>query len=396
MALNNAAVAYENVQRYDSAMKLYQRVYKEHPKDPLASYALYRVAVNQERFFDFTDAVQSYELFYEKYDDSKQTELDEVGLSDFKIAEKRGDALRSAAVLEENLQRYPQAARGYERFAREYPDSDQTPEAAWQAVLVWEKAGEKRKMVDAIETFISNHGSASKFDDRVMGGMMKIADYHEERGSKRNADKQYERILEAYPSRGIQAGTPAAANAAKSRFMLAEREFEEWDKIQIKGSLRRQEKLLNEKIEKQQALTASYEEVFQYGSFDWTLAANYRVGNLLQRFAFTLYEVPIPFEEGTEESDIYRTQLEDIAIPLEDKAIERYEKNIAEARDKKVVNAWTKRTLEELNKYKPGEYPLFKEERRTIDEKTITGDPYISAEEWQKRKDPPAPKKESK
>lgn len=393
-ALNNAAVAYENVQRYDSAMKLYQRVYKEHPKDPLASYALYRVAVNQERFFDFSDAVQSYELFYDKYDDSKQAELDEVGLTDFKMAEKRGDALRSAAVLKENLQRYPDAARGYERFANEYPESDQAPEAAWQAAIVWEKAGEKRKMIDAIETFISKYGADSKYDDRVMGGLMKIADYHEERGSKRAADKEYNRILETYQSRGIRPGTPGAANAAKSRFMLAEREFEEWDKIQIKGSLKRQEKLLTEKIEKQKALTASYEEVFAYGSFDWTLASNFRVGNLLQRFAFSLYEVPIPFAEGSEEADIYRTQLEDIAIPLEDAAIERYEKNISEARDKKVVNEWTKRTLEELNKYKPAEYPLFKEERRTFDEKTITGDPYISAEEWTKRSTKPAPKSE--
>ena len=61
---------------------------------------------------------------------------------------------------------------------------------------------------------------------------------------------------------------------------------------------------------------------------------------------------------------MYRTQLEDIALPIEDEAVKRYVFAITKARELKIVNRWTKEILTSLNKYKPSEYPLFKEEKR--------------------------------
>jgi hypothetical protein len=75
---------------------------------------------------------------------------------------------------------------------------------------------------------------------------------------------------------------------------------------------------------------------------------------------------------------MYRTQLEDIAIPLEDKAVERYKKTIQKARDEKIVNKWTKKTLNELNKYRPKEFPLYKESKSAAQKHTITGRPLLT------------------
>lgn len=385
-ALNNAAVAYENVKRFESAMRLYERVYKEHPKDPLAAYALYRVGVNQERFFDYNNAITTYELFYDKYKSKPQSEIDGTGL-DFNLDEKRGDALRSAAVLRENLQKYPEAAQAYARYAKTYPSNPQAPEAAWHAVLTWEKAGNEAKMIEAITTFNREFGGQPSQSPRVVEGLMKIADIYEKRRDTNRADRYYKQTIAEFDARGLQPGTPASYFAAKAKFMLVERDFVAWRNIKIKGSLKKQEALLQDKIAGQKKLTARYEEVWGYKSLEWTMASSYRIGSLFQQFAASLYEVPIPFREDSEAYEVYRTQLEDIAIPLEDEAIRRYEMTIAKAREEKIVNEWTKRTLEELNKYKPAEYPLYKDERQSFEFRTLSGRDLLSADRLIVRKE---------
>ncbi len=387
-ALNNAAVAYENVKRFESAMKLYERVYKEHPQDPLATYALYRVGVNQERFFDYDNAITTYELFYDKYRSKPQSEIDATGL-DFNLDEKRGDALRSAAVLRENLQKYRESAKAYERYAETYSTNPQAPEAAWRAVLTWEKAGDEAKMTKAIKTFNAEFGGQPAQSPRVLEGLMKIADLYEAKRDTGKADKIYKQVISEFESRGLAPGSPAAFYAAKSKFMLVEREFVQWRAIKIKGSLNNQKKVLPEKIAGQKKLTAEYESIWGYKNLEWTMASSYRIGSLFQQFAASLYEVPIPFKEDSDSYEVYRTQLEDIAIPLEDEAIRRYEATIAKAREEKIVNEWTKRTLDELNKYKPAEYPLYKDERQAPEFRTITGRDMLSIDDLKNSQETP-------
>ena len=114
------------------------------------------------------------------------------------------------------------------------------------------------------------------------------------------------------------------------------------------------------------------------------MAAYFRIGNTFQRFAQSLYDAPVPYREGSEEWDIYRQMLDDQAIPLEDEAVKRYEKVAQQARQDKIVNEWTKRTLDELNKYKPQEYPLYKEERQSLEERDYSGQPFLTGEDYKK------------
>ncbi|MBA2662518.1 MAG: tetratricopeptide repeat protein [Bradymonadaceae bacterium] len=376
-ALNNAAVAYELLQRYDSALRLYERVYQEYPTDPLAGYALYRVAINSERFFEFEKAIQNYTLFYDKFRGQAPKELTDMG---FVVEEKRSEALKSVAVLYENLQRYDEASKSYIQFARAYPNDPQAGPGMWQAVLVYQKAGNTRQMIDTIQTYIREYGQNPENSLKVLEGMTIIADHHENSKDRRNAAIWYRTVLNEFSKRGMAPASPAAFYSGKAEFMLVEHEFDKWKALKINGNLRNQERLLKEKIAGQQKLTEQYNLVMGHRSLEWTMAANFRIGSLLQHFAAALYEVPIPFPEGSDEFDIYQERLEDIAIPLEEAAIARYEATIKRAQQDKIVNEWTKRTLDELNKFKPGEYPLYKEERRSVQKRTVTGLPYLDSE----------------
>jgi len=387
-ALNNAAVAYENIGKYESAMNLFERVNRDYPNDPLAGYALYRVAVNSDRFFDFDKAIQSYELFYEKYKGGDSETLRDMG---FDVSERRQTALRSAAILTANMQRYTKAAQLFEQYVSTYPSADDAAGAQWLAIENWKKAGNTRAMTNAIGVHRRNYGSRSEESVRVLEGMTMIADNHADSGSQSKALAEYRNILKEYSARGIAKGQPGSYYGAKARFQLAEAEFQQWRKIEIKGSMKQQGKLLEKKVADQAVVAASFQDVFNYGSLEWTLAAYFRTGSTYQAFAQALYEVPIPYEEGSEQWEIYRTQLDDMVVPLEDKAIEYYEGAVQRAREEKVVNEWTKRTLEHLNEYMPAKYPLYKEEQREVAQRTRTGHSYVSAETYQQSLVAPVP-----
>ncbi len=394
LALINTAVAYEALDKPGEAANYYERLYTEFPDDDFVPYAIYRVAVNTERFFEFDKATQNYLAFYDRFaDEETPEEVRKAFSGNFIFREKATDALRSGAVLLENSQEYREAADRYVEYSERYPTKDDADDVFWQAIKSWEKAGNERRAVRGYEEYIDTHGSAQN-SKKVFEALGAIADYHAERGDEREARKWYERTLEEYVTYQIKPGSPEAFWAAKSQFMLIEDEFEKWDSIQFTGSLKSQQKKLQEKIEGQKKLTSMYDQVYAYRSLEWTMAAGFRQGHLFQRFANTLYEADVPFPEGTEQWDVYRGKLDDIAIPLEDKAIENYVKIVEKARNEKIVNEWTKRALEELNKYRPSEYPLYKEERRATTDTASTGIPYLDSESYKKRANPTPSKEE--
>ncbi len=356
-ALNNAAVAYENVKRFESAMKLYERVFNDYPKSDLAPTALFRVAFNAERFFDFDKAVRSYILLVDRYSES----------------ETREKSLRRAAVLLENLQDYESAASTYIRYATEYSETEDAPAAMYQASEVYEKMGDKARMIRTLNDFRGRFGNKTGTGFFVMEGLDKIAThYYDEVRDMKKAQKAYQDVLKEYVVRGFAAGSPEAAFAAKARFFLTEIDFKSWDEIRLAGNLKAQEKSLKAKLSGAQRLKQLYTEVYDYRSLEWTMAAGYRAANVTQRFAAALYEADIPFPEGSEEYDLYKIQLEDLALPLEDESVADYEKVIEKAREERIVNDWTKKVLSELNKYNPQKYPLFHEEKQALTDSPLS------------------------
>ena len=390
-ALNNAAVASESVQKYDQAVRLYERVYREFPQDPLASYALYRIAVNAEQFFEFDKAIQNYLAFHRKYANEQTPKA--LGAVGFSYKEKAATALKNAAILLDDLQQYEKAAGRYKEFYTSYPTDKDAEATAWRSVLARKKSKDNREMIRAVEDYESRFGSSATAK-RVLEGLSFVADYYQERNDERNATKWYNRILDAYVKYGVQPGTDAAFYAAKAQFMLTEFEFAQWNKIAIRGNQKKQKKLLDARIKGQQALTPKYQKVYAYQNLEWSMAAGFREGNLFQEFAKALYNASVPFKEGSEEWDIYRGQLDDIAVPLEDEAVKKYELIVKKAREAKIVNDWTKRALEELNKYKPQDYPLFKEEREHIEERDLSGLPMLDAAGYKSMTNPTVKKEE--
>lgn len=354
-ALNNAAVCLENVQRFDSALKLYERIFNEYPTSELAPSALFRVAVNAERSYDFDKAIEKYQKLAKDYPKSKDREA----------------AIFNTARLLEGLQRYNEAAAAFLRFADQFPTSEDAPKNQFRAALIFEKQSEWNKEIGALSEFVQKFSNKSSQAELVIDAKKRIGDAWRKLKNDQAALKSYASAADEFDRRGLKPdAAPLAADAAAfGRFQEAEQVFAEFDRVRIGGTGNALAKSFSNKKDGVKKVNAAYEKVYAYKRAEWTLAALYRKGFVLERFAQTILETPVPPEIkrlGDEAVATYQDQLSQLTVQLEDKAVELYADALKAARQFRVSNEWTKKTLESLNRFRPKEYPMLKEPRSLI------------------------------
>lgn len=354
-ALNNAAVCYENVQRFDSALKTYERIVAEYPKSKLADAALFRVAYNAEKSYDFDKAIEKYQKLVKDYPTSKDRE----------------NALANTARLLEALQRYNEAALAYLRFADVYPNSEDAPKKQFLAALIYEKQGDSTKQIAALNEFVQKYSSKPLQAELVIDAKKRIGDAFKKQKNDTSAKKAYEAAADEFDKRKLAPETsPLAAEAAAyARFELAEYVFADFDRVKIGGSGKQLANSFTVKKESVKKVNTAYDNVVKYKRAEWTLAALYRKGFTLERFAQTILETPVPPEIkrlGEDAVVTYQDALSAQTVALEDKAVEIYAATWAEAKKLRVSNEWTKRTLESLNRFRPKEYPMLKDPKGII------------------------------
>ncbi|HEX8435598.1 tetratricopeptide repeat protein [Archangium sp.] len=354
-ALNNAAVASEKTRRFDSALQLYERLYREYPASPLADGALFRVAVNAENSYDFDRAVVSYQKLVKDYPASKDREA----------------ALFNAARLLEGQQRYAEAASAFQRYADLFPTAQDAPRNQFRAALILEKREDWKGEIRALEAFVRKFATQPAQAELVVDARRRIGDAWRKLGNERSALQSYEASAGEFDRRKLQPDTqPIAADAAAySRFQLAEAEFRKFDTLKIGGKGKALERGFTAKRTAVKSVNDAYSRVFTYKRLEWTLAALYRRGYALERFANTIIETPIPPDVkrlGEEAVVAYQDLLAQQTATLEDAAVESYAATLQEARKNRISNEWTRRTLESLHRFRPKEYPVLKEPKDAI------------------------------
>lgn len=356
-ALNNAAVCRENARRFESALKLYERIFNEYPKSELAATALFRVAVNAENSYDFDKAIDRYQLLADKYQASKD----------------RSAALNNLARLLEGLQRYPESARQFTRYAELFPKDEDAPKALYKAAVIYEKMNDCAGQVRALNDFVRRFGRNAKQAERVVDAHKRIGDCARAQKNDRGAKDAFAAATAEYKRFGLTAKDEAASSAAGyARFQLAEYDYKKWDDIQLTGRGKALENAFKAKLTEARKLQDSYTQVYDYKSVEWVLAASYKKGFILERFAVSLVESPCPPDikraYGEEGCDVYRSSLVDKVTGLEERAAQAYETTVKECRKYQLVdNDWCDKTQESLARFRSNVKVLKKARSATVD-----------------------------
>jgi cellulose synthase operon protein C len=355
----NAAVSFERARRPARAAELYERVYKDFPSSNYAAQAMFNVAAKSEQAFDFDKAVATYLGLVKSYPDS----------------ERRADAQINAALALEGQQRYDSAADEFQRFATLFPERPEAPEVFFRSALVHKKREDQRAEEQSLREFIRRYRSNAEQVPRVVEAYARLGDLDRERAEATKtpsekkrltdlADASYKASLKEFER--AKGSATASYFAAKAAFSLAERDFDAYTGVGILGKTGQQQgKELEEKSKRLQQVEQTYKTIItSYRQADWSLAALFRIGSLYDDLQQKIVRAPCPADIRRIDEiacDEYRVILEDQAYAVEEKAVEAYRTAYERAKDLKVSNEWTQRTLAALNRLRKAEFPIDKE-----------------------------------
>ena len=345
-ALNNAAVAYEEIGRFGSASKTYERIYKEYPDSEFADDALLRSGLNHVRFFEFDDAVRSYLVLAE---DPR-----------YKESEHRLIALKNAADLLDNLQQYGKSSELFVRYAGQTKEPKEAVDATFRAAQVLRKTDNHRAAESAFAAFLGKYGADPKEAAKAVEAHLRIGQARAAMGDRKGAETAFRDCIATFTARGLQVNTDAADYPAEAQFLISEYSLADLLEFKLQGTgkkLAENTKILFDRVV---LASKSYDGVLGYRRIDWVLHAMFRRGYAFEITAIKMREAPVPRElkEYSEPWFAYKDLVEQGASKFESMAIPLYEETIKRAREYGVANDYTRKALERMNIYKPDQYPL--------------------------------------
>ncbi|MDP2345245.1 MAG: tetratricopeptide repeat protein [Deltaproteobacteria bacterium] len=350
----NAALSFEKARRPLRAAGLYERLYQEYPTSEYAPEAMFRVANKSEQAFNFDKAVSTYLGLVKKYP----------------TTERRADAQINAALALEGQQQYDKAAQEFERYATLFPEKPDAADVFFRASIVHKKRNNPVAEAAVLRRFIGRYSSSAALVPKVIEAHARLGDIFAEQAKKTPSAKG--QSVDAYKSAvggfARASGNPAAAYfAAKSAFALAEDDFNSYARLSITAKKSdKQVKELEAKLTQLQRVEEIYKKVIlTYKAGEWSLAALYRIGSLYDNMQQTVLKSPCPDDIKRAYGDIgcdeYANAIEDKGFAVEEKAVANYKIAYDKAREFRLTNVWTKRTLEALNLLRPIDYPIDKD-----------------------------------
>jgi tetratricopeptide (TPR) repeat protein len=306
-----------------------------------------------------TTTLQAMGLFSEAADIAEQmASLGDHDHPNYAKYEHEKDAAYNAVVLREATGEHDRAVLDGNKFLAIYASTAEADEVVFQMGRAHQNAGRAKDAAELYKRYITR---AKNLDHRAQGlvllalAQVKIGD---ERGAQVSLDEAV--TLGKHRARELTAeGKYAAAHA---RYMQGERVLAKFEQIQIAGDVKQLKARLKQKTELLKEAAKVFLDCVSMGVAEWTTAALFQVGHMYEAFAKALRDSPPPPEVKTEDqkSD-YQSQIEEFAVPMEERSLDAYENGWKKAIDLGIYNQWTAKMRDALGRLNSELYPPFKE-----------------------------------
>ncbi|MCK6544331.1 tetratricopeptide repeat protein [Myxococcota bacterium] len=348
-AMYNAVTIYDKADELDSAIEAAELLVKKYEKSDLAEKTAFLLAGFYERVADFDTAAKLYAGFYDKYKKSKQA----------------SDALFNSGVYYQGLGDSKKALEKFELYTKEFADSADASEVYWRTCEISEEDQNWKKAAECYDKFRDKYKKASQA--RVFESRYKLALMKEQLKQKPDADREYKWIVAQFPKltdkeREAPGARLAGAHAA---FELLEPEYGEYARKKI--TLQKQSLL--DKATKADDLACvssegkpckkegKYLSILTYGNGDYGICALTRMGQVYRGMADSIRNAPLPRNLDEEQVEIYRAELDNVALGPEEKAIEAFENSLKKAYELNIYNKCTLTAQSNLKELNPAKFP---------------------------------------
>ncbi len=398
-ALTYAMLMFHELKQLDRGIAAGERLLKEYPGSPLEPKARFTLAGMYEKVAEFARAAQLYESFGSAYDgraaalaelrrkhkakpgakvqapaegsepavESSPAEQDPLGaqideeqrlLNEAK--EWLADAQFNAALWYEGLGQTDKAIAAYRQYVARFQDRKDAPEVQYSLALLYERAGKAAEAARAFEEYERRWSSKVAPAQAFLARYKRLTVVAAAKDSK-ETDKAIARLVDdlirgyARLPQEAKADDAVLAAYAHARFLAVEPQWKAYTAVKFTrvATIRRD---LDVKRKRLAELENAYTAVLAVGAGEWGIPALSRVGLAYSDLAQNIVESPTPKGLDQEQMDMYRGELQNLATPLEDKAIEALEKGLAKAYELGIYNDWTLQAQDKVNQYRPGQY----------------------------------------
>jgi cellulose synthase operon protein C len=366
------------------ASRFYLRVPAEFPGHPLAPKALFNAGVMLEKARRPEEAAQQYLVLADRY---RQSEM-------------AGRAAFTAAQVLESVAHFDRAADAYELVATRHPNGPNGADARFNAGVLRQALAQPKRAIEHYQVYATRYRKTKRDTEEVA---FRVAVVREEAGDFARAERDYGEYLKRYPggdhalealmragrcafrqgqlgraerrfedvvkrfkrARGPERRTGVAA-AAEARYYEGELIYRKYDRISLDVRPRSLGRTLKAKMKLLDQASVVYLDVVDYRDPQWATAALYRIGAVMEEFARSLREAPTPSGLSSSEQKLYREQLDNEVINIEEKAIELYAVGYQKALALKVYGEYTRKLREALGRMAASRFPPNKEVREGL------------------------------
>ena len=330
---------YENADKLLAAINMHKKFLNLYPKAQDGKHALKSLAVDFEKIGHVATAAHYYKTFANTYPGDPGAEK----------------AYYNTAYFFELSGNFKKAENHYHVFLKRYSRSKFSDEIYFSLANLYK---ERNKVDDEIYYLVKYKGSTGADPDKVLYSILRL-------GKLANVAKRFNKakiyFMEAvryYKNKEPKKFLVGEKYVAEAQFLIANMHYAKFNAIQLQLPKEKMVKRISEKIKAMQIMNNEFSKVFDYGRTKFAIAALYRIGLSYEAFSKALFNAPMPKNMTTDEIQAFKAELEDVAYPIEEKAIAAFENNIEKAAELRLGAEWARLSYLKLSKYKPKDYPL--------------------------------------
>jgi tetratricopeptide (TPR) repeat protein len=272
--------------------------------------------------------------------------------------EHERDAAYNAVILREATGEHDRAVLDGTKFLASFGSSAEADEVVFQMGRAHQNTGHAREAAELYKRYLAH---ANNLDHRVEGFVL-LAEAQLKLGDERAAEASLDEAVNLGKHRARDLDPEGKYAAARARYMQGERVLAKFEEIQVQGDVKQLKTRLKRKTDLLKEAAKVFLDCVSMGVAQWSTGALYQIGHMYEAFAKALRDSPPPPDVKTDDQRVdYQAQIEEFAVPMEERSLDAYENGWKKAVELAIYNQWTAKMRDALGRLNSELYPPFRE-----------------------------------